>query len=190
MQVYKITNMINGKVYIGKTETTLERRWKKHLSDFRKKPYHLYFAMRKYGVENFTIETVQTASSKEQLNGLEQRIIAALKANTPSIGYNMTIGGDGGAGHTLSIEGRRKVSAARRASGTSWSKGKSLSDTHRRNIAKALKGNHNCLGRTVSKATRQKLSNNNARAFLGRHHSVEARQRISGAMKRRRQYGN
>lgn len=189
MLVYKITNQVNGKVYVGKTETTLESRWKKHLADHLKKPYHLYHAMRKYGVENFVVELVQTAYSREQLNELERKTIAELETNDPAIGYNMTIGGDGNAGHTLSAEGRKKVSAARKALGTSWSKGRQLSETHRRNIASGLKGNQNCLGRVTLASTRRKLSDNNARAFSGKHHSAEARQRISQAMKLRRRHG-
>ena len=57
--IYKITNTINNKVYIGKTVASIEERWKEHCHDYKrhrceKRP--LYAAMRKYGVEHFQIE--------------------------------------------------------------------------------------------------------------------------------------
>ena len=60
--IYKITNKINNKVYIGKTLGTIENRWKSHIRDSKrthceKRP--LYSAFEKYGVENFIIEEVE-----------------------------------------------------------------------------------------------------------------------------------
>lgn len=60
--IYKITNLINGKSYIGKTSFSIKKRFKEHQRDaFRdrneKRP--LYSAMRKYGIENFTVEQVE-----------------------------------------------------------------------------------------------------------------------------------
>ena len=58
--IYKITNQINGKMYIGKTEhLDPNRRWKEHtrqcvLNEYRKRP--LYYAMNKYGINNFTFD--------------------------------------------------------------------------------------------------------------------------------------
>ena len=58
MIIYKITNKINGKVYIGLTTQTLEYRWGRHLTEGRNinNNKHLYKAMRKYGENNFVIE--------------------------------------------------------------------------------------------------------------------------------------
>ena len=66
--IYKITNLINGKIYIGKTLDTIEKRWKDHKKDSirprcEKRP--LYSAMNKYGIENFAIEEVEECSEKE-----------------------------------------------------------------------------------------------------------------------------
>ena len=60
--IYKITNNINNKIYVGKTEYSIEKRFKEHCNDAfkercEKRP--LYSAIRKYGVENFTFEVVQ-----------------------------------------------------------------------------------------------------------------------------------
>ena len=60
--IYKITNDINQKIYIGKTEFSIEKRFKEHCCDaFRKKNEKrlLYAAMRKYGIEHFYIELIE-----------------------------------------------------------------------------------------------------------------------------------
>ena len=53
--IYKITNKINNKVYIGKTEGDIALRWQQHIYNMSNGiEYHLYNAMRKYGLENFS----------------------------------------------------------------------------------------------------------------------------------------
>lgn len=93
--IYKITNKVNGKIYIGKTLKTIEGRWKEHLKDykcsqFEKRP--LYSAMKKYDVENFSIEEVEECSS-EILS--EREIYWIDFYDSFRSGYNATKGGDG-----------------------------------------------------------------------------------------------
>ena len=60
--IYKITNNINNKVYIGKTLNSLEHRFNEHKRDSRKESCEkrlLYSAMKKYGVENFSISLIE-----------------------------------------------------------------------------------------------------------------------------------
>lgn len=93
--IYKITNQINGKAYIGKTLLTIEQRWKQHISDSFKKRCEkrpLYDAINKYGVENFTIEIIENCSP-ECINDRERYWIEHFK--TFKYGYNATKGGDG-----------------------------------------------------------------------------------------------
>ena len=91
--IYKITNDINNKVYIGKTEFSIQKRFQEHCNDaFRnrneKRP--LYSAMRKYGIEHFHIELV------EETNNTSEREIYWIKFyNSYSNGYNATLGGEG-----------------------------------------------------------------------------------------------
>lgn len=91
--IYKITNKINGKSYVGKTERTVEERWNEHCNDFTKERCRnrpLYRAMNKYGVENFYIETIEETSSPEERECFWIEHFQSFKK-----GYNATIGGDG-----------------------------------------------------------------------------------------------
>lgn len=91
--IYKITNQINGKVYIGKTEFSIEKRFKEHCQDaFKdtkaKRP--LYAAMRKYGIENFHIELIEETNQPEEREMFWIEFYRSFKN-----GYNATLGGDG-----------------------------------------------------------------------------------------------
>lgn len=57
--VYKATNLINGRVYIGLTTTTLERRWAVHCCEVRRGSKYLFHkAIRKYGEDSFSLEII------------------------------------------------------------------------------------------------------------------------------------
>ena len=57
--IYKITNKINNKIYIGKTTRTVEQRYKEHLADSKRVRSYLHNAIQKYGSENFNVEKVE-----------------------------------------------------------------------------------------------------------------------------------
>lgn len=93
--IYKITNKVNGKIYIGKTLKTIEGRWKDHVEDYQRPRFEkrpLYSAMKKYGVENFSVEEVEECSS-EILS--EREIYWIDFYDSFRSGYNATKGGDG-----------------------------------------------------------------------------------------------
>ena len=74
--IYLITNQINGHQYVGQTTTTLQLRWRKHVSKSKEaNPTGLAAAIKKYGEENFTKEILCTCTSKEELNQKEQYYI-------------------------------------------------------------------------------------------------------------------
>lgn len=88
--IYKITNKVNGKSYIGQTRYTLEFRWKQHQHKMDNTYFHN--AIRKYGADNFSCEILEECEVSD-LNSREIFYIA--KYNTFKEGYNLTIGGDG-----------------------------------------------------------------------------------------------
>jgi len=104
--VYKITNQVNGKFYIGITRKTAEFRFRQHINNARHKTKYsrLAAAIIKYGKENFFVEVLEIHSSDEQVKLAEMRLI---KETCPH--YNVTLGGDGTTGHTLSDEQRQKA---------------------------------------------------------------------------------
>lgn len=99
MIIYKITNKINGKYYIGKTIYTVEWRWKIHVTHSKREDDHLLFhrAIKKYGVENFVLEVIDTANNENELNEKEKYWIEYYKSYLTENGYNLTKGGEGGA---------------------------------------------------------------------------------------------
>ena len=113
--IYKITNIINRKCYIGQS-IYLKKRIKRHLSyKSHKDKLALYKAFNKYGVDKFTIEILETIDTekcdniKSELDKLE--IFYIKKYNSYNSGYNQTLGGDAGiAGYKFTDEQRMKVS--------------------------------------------------------------------------------
>ena len=93
--IYKITNQLNGKCYVGKTMLTIQERWKQHLKDAKRERCNnrpLYKAINKYGENNFKIEQLEKCSDNI-VNEREQYWIE--KLNSFHFGYNATTGGDG-----------------------------------------------------------------------------------------------
>lgn len=95
MIIYKVTNKIDGKVYIGQTRRSLNQRMSEHLSSGRTS----YFdrALNKYGLQSFIVEIIDKAETKEELNEKEQYYIRFFNCKVPN-GYNLTDGGEGQVG--------------------------------------------------------------------------------------------
>lgn len=99
--IYKITNKINGKLYIGKTSLSkIEERMAQHIRDSRKircEKRPLYDAFNKYGIENFVIEEIEKVDNDEIACERERYWINKLRTYVgfeDSTGYNATLGGD------------------------------------------------------------------------------------------------
>lgn len=104
MIIYKITNKINGKVYIGQTIRSLEKRWECH--QHQDNCTHIHRAIKKYGPENFTIEQIDVACTRDELDRKEQFWIEHYNSMMPN-GYNLQTGGR----HCeFSDETKRKIS--------------------------------------------------------------------------------
>lgn len=94
MLIYRLTNLSNGKLYIGQTINTWKQR--KHTYNIAIKSkankQRIVRALRKYGWDGFSVDIIDEASTLEELNTLEEYYIA--KYNTVKEGYNTTNGGD------------------------------------------------------------------------------------------------
>ena len=88
MVIYKITNLLNEKIYIGQTKQPIEKRFLQH----SKANSPLGQAMRDCGLENFTIEVIERYQN--ELNEREKFWIKVLKSKSPN-GYNQNNGGSG-----------------------------------------------------------------------------------------------
>lgn len=90
--IYKITNLINGKAYIGQS-TNIEGRWYNHKYYSKEHShYPLYRAFRKYGIDNFQFDIIELCHASE-LN--EKEIYYIKLYDTYNNGYNQTLGGSG-----------------------------------------------------------------------------------------------
>lgn len=111
--VYKITNLINQKIYFGITKCTLSKRWNehKHNSVQAKKQSHLNKAIKKYGLTNFKMELIKECTSENEMYETEIFYIKTFNSNDRLIGYNNSKGGEkSSAGKRLSDKERKVIS--------------------------------------------------------------------------------
>lgn len=107
--IYKVTNQINGKIYVGQS-VDIEARFRRHKSGpFNEKDTsfhsHFYSAIRKYGLQNFVFEIVEECAQKD-LDEREQYWIAHWDSYNPAKGYNETKGGAGSHGLRTKLTGQ------------------------------------------------------------------------------------
>jgi group I intron endonuclease len=140
MQIYKITNLINNKSYIGQTRYTFEKRYRKTWSKSRTLNRLVKRGVNKYGVENFKIDIIVDLPefNFDLLNQLEKHYIQLHNTMVP-FGYNLESGGN--EQKTASKETREKISQSG-IGRTPWNKGKQIgpmSDYSIKNSADAHK---------------------------------------------------
>jgi group I intron endonuclease len=181
--IYKVTNLINGKIYIGKTVRSLARRKRAHFASAFNRGYRSRFhaAIKKYGKENFKWEIIDRCLFVETLSELESHYIKLFNCMAPH-GMNLTAGGEGVVGMRHSAETRERIAAAMR--------GRKVSDETRARCSVAqcnkspetrakLSAAHK--GKVLSAETRIKLSIINT----GKHLSDETKMKISRKHKNR-----
>lgn len=113
--IYKITNLVNGKSYIG-LSTNIVARWSQHRSHYKKGDTILYKAMIKYGLENFIFEILENCQ-KYELGEKEKFYIRKYRTYVgfeDCNGYNMTLGGEDSEGLIFTEEAKSKMSLKRR----------------------------------------------------------------------------
>lgn len=140
--VYCHTNKINGKKYIGITGTKPERRWMK--GEGYKGSRHFYFAIQKYGWDNFAHDIFFEGLTKEEACQKEIELIDLFKTTDERFGYNISSGGQSGAaGVKRDKELIEKIAA--------YHRGKKISAETRKKMSDAAKG------RTFSEETKHKM---------------------------------
>lgn len=151
--MYKHTNKVNGKVYIGITSQNPVSRW----ASGRGYPNNAYFrsAIEKYGWDGFDHEVLYDGLTKGAASQLERELIALYRSSDRNFGYNIELGG----------YGREAVS-----------------DETREKLRQAMLGEKNPnYGKHLSTETRQKLSECNRgekHPKYGTHHSAETREKL------------
>jgi group I intron endonuclease len=108
--VYCVTNLVNGKMYVGQTTRTISARWNQHKNKLRKSCTALSNAIALYGANSFEIKEVCKASNKDELDFLEAKFIADLGTLSPN-GYNLRLGGS--TYGKFSEEAKARLKAAR-----------------------------------------------------------------------------
>lgn len=144
--IYKITNLKNGKNYVGQTVKSIELRWKRHCwsCTAKSKKMAISLAIRKHGKGNFRIEAIDTANTLEEANKKEVFWVNELNCFSPN-GYNLKAGGRKYL--EVSKSTRKKMSKARL--------GKIASEETKKRLSKAH------MGISPSLETRKKLSDIN-----------------------------
>lgn len=89
--IYKHTNLINGKVYIGQTNQIPKYRWGGQGQNY--KTGHFHAAIEKYGWDNFSHEILYTELTADEANELEEKLIKQYNSTNPNYGYNSDKGG-------------------------------------------------------------------------------------------------
>ena len=139
MIIYKITNNINTKIYIGQTNKQLSERIYGHFADSkRNRTTKIARAIKKYGFDNFNFEIIDSALSQEELNKLEKKYIELFKSNINEYGYNLLSGGNQGGKH--SDETKLKISKKLKENPNKYWLGKSQSIESNKKRKESMKG--------------------------------------------------
>ena len=188
MLIYLITNRITGKQYVGQTINTIQRRWREYCYEAKRGcRFALHLAIQKYGKENFTVEQIDVACDRDELDRKEQFWMEYYNTLTPN-GYNLQTGGGH---HTVSEETRKRMSeAAGRGENHHWygrhhtdevkerirqaHLGRKFTKEHCENMGKVRKGEKNWnYGRKWSDDVKKKMSEARIGRFRGAnaHHA-------------------
>ncbi len=159
MVIYKATNKINDKVYVGQTVQSLRIRKSRHIYDANNGcDFNFHRAIRKYGINNFEWVIIRICNNINELNAFEQYYI--LYYDSMDNGYNLKSGGRNG---FLSEETKAKISK----NNTRPMLGKHLSTETKEKLRQAR------LGSKHSDVTKELMSKNSTKYWLGKKLSKE-----------------
>lgn len=151
--IYKATNNINGKVYIG-FDSKFPRRIRGHKSKYNKRNSKFYYAIRKYGWDNFEWDIIyQSKDMVHTLNEMENYFIN--QYDSYYSGYNSTFGGEGTKGFKFSEESKKKMSETRKGENNPFY-GKSHTQKSKCRNLNYFGENNPRYGTTLSEETKEK----------------------------------
>lgn len=161
--IYKITNLINNKIYIGQHVTT-------NIDDsYMGSGDHIKNAIKKYGIENFKKEIIAECSSFEEMNELEKELVNHEFVQNPNT-YNHSIGGSYGWKNCLKYKSEEEIYTIRKNAGDAvinLMKDPEYKKQHAEKISEGLKeagfDPRTFLGKTHSKETKRKMSETHKR---------------------------
>lgn len=183
--IYLISNNINNKCYVGQTTQKLEKRWQGHITDSRRKKTLFSRAIKKHGVKNFIITTIETVNSMKELNELEAFFIKKFNTLKP-FGYNLDSGGGNFWRHPST---GKKISEAKKGQ-TPWNKNIPCSKETKQKISNSNKGRVSPMKEVkMSEETKKKISITKkgiVSPLKGIKKSKETKKRMSIAMKGRK----
>ena len=191
--VYKITNLITEKLYIGKT-SNISARWLRHLSTARtkyKRSYsYIHRSMNKYGFENFIIEMIAGCKNEEEAFKIETNCIKLYNSKNNQFGYNLTDGGDGCSGRKDSQETINKRS---NSLSITLGDGRYLGEKapfygKKHSIESKNKMSKAHLGKTLSEKVVKQISarmSGQQNPMLGKTHTEEAKAKIAESTRKR-----
>lgn len=185
--IYAITNLVNGKKYIGYTKRPPEQRWMEHLSVCARKNeksmYSIHRAIIKYGVDNFRFDVLFCSLDADYtLNEAEPYFISEYKTLIKECGYNLTSGGDS---PEFSEESLKKMSESRSGDKNHFY-GKKHTQETKEKISKRAKernvsGERNPFyGKTHSKESVEKAKRTLGDRLKGKNHPLAKRIEING----------
>ena len=159
--IYRMTNNVNGKEYIGQTARGIRNRF----CDHKKASKHgrggsLNAAIRKYGHENFCIEQLCTLDTEEDMNEMERFVILCANTKAP-YGYNLSDGGDRSSRGVKHTEEQRRKNRDRQKGtqlGNQNAKGTVHTPEWRKEHSEKMKGNKFAKGSKRTEAEKKNLS--------------------------------
>lgn len=156
--IYKTTNLVNGKIYIGqkKSETFIE--------SYKGSGKLLLKALKKYGKDNFKSDIICWVESKKELDTIERDLIKKLNSRDPDVGYNLAEGGEGSNGggfkgkhHTPeTIEKQRQASVR----GNAKRKGKKMTELFGSSWVNGMRG------KPAKNKGKKRISKNNVYKYV------------------------
>lgn len=183
--IYKVTNLSNGKIYIGKTIKSLECRKIEHVCSSKKQTDNSVFhkAIRKYGINSFKWEIVYCCNNYLLSNLMETFKIIVNHSHINENGYNMTWGGEGTYGYKFSNNQLKKLSESHIGKiQTIESKEKRSFNMKGKN--KRFGNKNNRYGLYHTQETKKKMSKSHKGIGLGKKLSEETKQKISNGNKK------